>query len=51
MLERSALGICVIGDEGAAREAIDASDVIARDIESALDLLLQPRRLVATLRS
>jgi soluble P-type ATPase len=50
MLERAALAIAVVGDEGAAREAVEACDIVARDIKSALDLLLDPRRLVATLR-
>jgi len=50
MLQRAALAIVVIGDEGAAREALDAADVVARDIDGALDLLLDTRRLVATLR-
>jgi soluble P-type ATPase len=51
MLQRAALGIAVVGDEGAAREAIEACDLVAPDIESALDLLLDPRRLLASLRS
>jgi soluble P-type ATPase len=50
MLEAAGLAIAVVGDEGAAREAVIASDIVARDVRSALDLLLDPRRLVATLR-
>ena len=50
MLQRAALGIVVVGDEGAAGEALQAGDIITRDVRSALDLLLDPRRLVATLR-
>lgn len=50
MLRESALGICVIGAEGAAPEAVTGSDVVVRDINDALDLLLFPDRLVATLR-
>lgn len=50
MLQRAALAIAVLGDEGGAREAVEASDIVARDIKSALDLLLDRRRLVATLR-
>ena|SRR6185437_8052604 len=50
MLKAAALGIGVIGDEGLAREAAQACDVIARRIDDALELLLDPRRLVATLR-
>jgi soluble P-type ATPase len=50
MLARAALGIAVIGDEGLAGEAAQASDIITRQIGDALELLLEPRRLIATLR-
>jgi soluble P-type ATPase len=51
MLEAAALAIAVVQGEGAAIEAILASDVVAPDILTALELLTQPRRLIATLRS
>jgi P-type E1-E2 ATPase len=51
MLKKACLGIAVIGDEGAAREAIEAADVVAPNIHKALDLLNEPRKLIATLRS
>jgi soluble P-type ATPase len=50
MLEAAALGIAVIGDEGIAAEAASASDIVTRHIRDALQLLLEPRRLVASLR-
>ncbi len=50
MLERSALGIAIIGPEGAAGTAIQKADVVTIDICSALELLLSPKRLIATLR-
>lgn len=50
MLKAAALGIGVTGDEGIAGEAAQACDVIARCIGDALELLLEPRRLTATLR-
>lgn len=50
MLKRAALGIAVNGPEGCAREALLAADILAPDVGTALDLLLQPERLVATLR-
>lgn len=50
MLERAALGIVVLGPEGLALSCLQAADVLAPDILAALDLLLFPRRLVATLR-
>jgi P-type E1-E2 ATPase len=51
MLKEAALGIAVLEGEGAAVETIMAADVLAPNILAALDLLLQPLRLVATLRS
>lgn len=50
MLARATLGIAVIGAEGLATEALNAAHLVAPDICSALDLLLHPLRLVATLR-
>jgi len=49
-LRDAALGICVLGPEGAAVEALMAADVAAPSIQDALDLLTQPLRLVATPR-
>ena len=51
MLEAAALGIVVVGPEGAAIESLQASDIAVASINDALDLLLNPLRLVATLRS
>jgi len=50
MLRESALGICIVGREGASVEAMMNSDLIVSDINDALDLLLKPNRLIATLR-
>jgi len=50
MVSRAALGIAVIGPEGAAGELVRVADVVATDICAALDLLLHPLRLTATLR-
>jgi len=50
MLKESALGICVLGPEGAATEAMHNSHLIVTDINAALDLLIKPERLIATLR-
>jgi len=44
------LGIAVLGTEGVAVEALTAADLLAPSICAALDLLLHPARLVATLR-
>jgi P-type E1-E2 ATPase len=50
MLSAAALGIAILGPEGLAMEALRAADLVVGHIEDALDLLLQPQRLVATLR-
>jgi P-type E1-E2 ATPase len=50
MLRRARLGIAVMAHEGLASECLIASDLIVPSIESALDLLLFPLRLLATLR-
>lgn len=51
MLRAAALGIVTVQREGAASESVQAADVVVHDVHDALDLLLAPRRLVATLRS
>jgi len=51
MLRRAALGIAVCGAEGCAADALAAADVVCTDIGDALDALLTPLRLVATLRA
>lgn len=50
MLASAALGIAVLGDEGLAAEAATASAIVVRHIGDALRLLLDPRRILATLR-
>ena len=50
MLSAAALGIVVLGGEGSAVRPLMQADVFARDITDALDLLLNPTRLLATLR-
>lgn len=50
MFREAALAIAVLEGEGLAAVALREADVLARDIGAALDLLLYPRRLVATLR-
>jgi len=51
MLERAALGIAVVQEEGAAAETLLAADVVCPSILAAFDLLRNPLRLTATLRS
>jgi soluble P-type ATPase len=50
MLNAAAVRIAVMGPEGTAAALLGASDVLARDVTEALDMLLYPRRLAATLR-
>jgi P-type E1-E2 ATPase len=50
MLRLAAIGIAVFAAEGVAISALQAADVLANGPIDALDLLLQPKRLVATLR-
>jgi soluble P-type ATPase len=50
LVATAGLGIGVIGGEGIAAETISACDVVAPDIGAALDLLLETKRLVASLR-
>lgn len=51
MLKEAALAIAVIGREGCCSQALLNSDLVVADINDALDMLLDPRRLIATLRA
>ena len=50
MLRAAALAIATVQAEGASAGSVAASAVVVNDIRHALDLLLRPRRLIATLR-
>ncbi len=50
MLKEAALGICVIGPEGASIEAILASKALFLNICDALDIFIKKNRMIATLR-
>jgi soluble P-type ATPase len=50
MLRAAALSICVLGSEGACTQAMLASHLVVTNPIDALDALLRPRRLTATLR-
>lgn len=43
--------LAVIQGEGAAPQTVYLADVVARDVRDALQLLLNPLRLAATLRT
>jgi soluble P-type ATPase len=51
MVEAAALGIVVLQAEGACTATLLKADVVCTSILDALDLLHEPRRLVATMRS
>ena len=51
MLQEAALGVAVVQAEGAAWETLCQADVVCPNALAALELLLHPLRLVATLRS
>ncbi|MEE9611391.1 MAG: hypothetical protein V3W19_09070 [Desulfatiglandales bacterium] len=51
MLKEAALGIAVVLEEGTAVDTLVAADVVCNSINSALELLRNPLRLIATLRS
>ncbi len=50
MLRAARIGICVLSLEGVAAETLAAADVIVPNIQTALGLLENPLRLVATMR-
>lgn len=50
MLKAAGLGIALVQEEGAAAVTVAAADVVCTSILHALDLLLNPLRLAATLR-
>jgi len=49
-LKEAALGIAILGDEGISVTALKQADIVVKNISDALDLLLKPKRLIATLR-
>ena len=51
MLKEAIIGIALIQDEGTFTETIISSDIVCKSINDALDLLLNPKRLIATMRS
>ena len=51
LVDAAELSIVVIGDEGCAARTLAVADIVCTNIRDALDLLLTPARLVATLRS
>ncbi|HJO95508.1 MAG TPA: hypothetical protein QF753_19080 [Victivallales bacterium] len=50
MLEKSALGICLLQAEGSNLDSLLKSDIVCTSAADALNILLKPKRIVATLR-
>jgi soluble P-type ATPase len=50
MLKAAALGIVLIQEEGASVKTLLNADIVCKSIHHALDLLLNPQRIAATLR-
>ena len=50
MFRAAALGIAVCGAEGTSGELLRVATIFVRDVNNACDLLVNPRRIVATLR-
>jgi len=51
MLEGAAVSVAVIGPEGCAVATLKKADIVVNNINDALDLFINPLRLVATLRA
>ena len=50
ILKEAGLGIAVLGDEGISVTAMKNADILVKTISDALDLLMKPKRIIATLR-
>jgi len=51
MLEEAVLSIVIMGSEGCSVQALKNADIAVNNIVDALDLLIKPLRIVATLRA
>ena len=51
MLKSSRIGVSVVGQEGLNTQALKNANIITNSITDALELLLNPTRLIATLKS
>ena len=50
MLRVAAIGVAILAGEGVSIDALQAADVLALGPVDAIDLVLKPKRLIATLR-
>ena len=49
-LSSASIGIAILGEEGCAKEALLAADIVCKEITDALSAFIHPKRLIATLR-
>ncbi|SHJ47410.1 HAD family hydrolase [Paramaledivibacter caminithermalis] len=50
MLKESVIGFCILGDEGLSTKALLSSDVVLKDIKDFFDIIINQKRIIATLR-
>ena len=50
MLQNAVLGIALIGHEGCSSRTLNSSDIVCSNISDTLELILSPKRMIATLR-
>ena len=50
MLKEAVIGICLLSQEGTSLDTMLAADIIVPDIIAAINLILNPTRLIASLR-
>ena len=50
MLEKAAIGIAVLRSEGCSKAVVQSAGLFVKTINDALKIILNPQRLVATLR-
>ena len=50
MLKSAGIGIVIVGDEGCASQTLMQSDLVCKSISDALELFINTKRLIATLR-
>ena len=50
MLKKAEIGIALLGDEGCSFSTLAQSDIVCKNIGDALELFLNTKRLIATLR-
>ena len=50
MFEACSISIIVMGAEGCCTKSLMKADIVCKNIEDALDLILKPNRIIATLR-